>query len=450
MRYVYRKVFETGGAKFGGGGDASLIGVGAGAVKEGSTHIYLGTSGWVSTVVRKQTLDLENMIASIIGVHPEYFNYFAELETAGKCLEWGRDHLALDEINIYLQDKDAKTPETVKMILYDYMMQAIKQVPAGSNGVIFTPWLHGNRCPFEDPNARGMFFNISIETGKTELIHAVDQIFFTGSVRVGKIVMAAAAEHLTPVILELGGKSPCLVDQTADLEKTAQRIIWGKALNAGQTCVAPDYILVDRRVQQQLIVALKKAIAKFFGEQMLESGDYGKIINQKAYDRLRGLLEDERPRIISGGACDPEQLKIELTLLDNPALDSPVMTEEIFGPLLPIIAYADLSEAIAIIRSREKPLALYLFTKEKNIATWVVNNLHYGGGCINDTIMHVANYHLPFGGVGASGMGSYHGKKGFETFSHAKSILKQTFAFEVPLRYAPYKNKLKLIKRIMG
>jgi hypothetical protein len=179
------------------------------------------------------------MIASIIGVHPEYFNYFAELETAGKCLEWGRDHLALDEINIYLQDKDAKTPETVKMILYDYMMQAIKQVPAGSNGVIFTPWLHGNRCPFEDPNARGMFFNISIETGKTELIHAVDQIFFTGSVRVGKIVMAAAAEHLTPVILELGGKSPCLVDQTADLEKTAQRIIWGKALNAGQTCVAP-------------------------------------------------------------------------------------------------------------------------------------------------------------------------------------------------------------------
>lgn len=158
---------------FGGGGDASLIGVGAGAVKEGSTHIYLGTSGWVSTVVRKQTLDLENMIASIIGVHPEYFNYFAELETAGKCLEWVRDHLALDEINIYLQDKDAKTPETVKMNLYDYMMQVIKQVPAGSNGVIFTPWLHGNRCPFEDPNARGMFFNISIETGKTELIHAV-------------------------------------------------------------------------------------------------------------------------------------------------------------------------------------------------------------------------------------------------------------------------------------
>ena len=274
-----------------------------------------------------------------------------------------------------------------------------------------------------------------------------DQIFFTGSVQVGKIVMAAAAKHLTPVTLELGGKSPCLVDQTADLEKTAQRIIWGKALNAGQTCVAPDYILVHRTAHQQLIVALKKAMAKFFGEKMLESGDYGKIINQKAYDRLRALLEAEQTRIIAGGNCDPDQLKIELTLLDNPALDSPVMTEEIFGPLLPIIAYDDLSEAIAIIRSREKPLALYLFTKDKNLETWVVNNLLYGGGCINDTVMHVANCHLPFGGVGASGMGSYHGKKGFETFSHAKSILKQTFAFEVPVRYAPYKNKLKLLRR---
>lgn len=158
---------------FGGGGDAALIGVGAGAVGEGSTHIYLGTSGWVSTVVRRQRLDTKNMIAAIIGAHPGYFHYFAELETAGKCLEWVRDHLALDEINIYLRDKDGRSLETVNVNLYDYMMQAIKDVPPGSNGVIFTPWLHGNRCPFEDPNARGMFFNISLETGKTELIHAV-------------------------------------------------------------------------------------------------------------------------------------------------------------------------------------------------------------------------------------------------------------------------------------
>ncbi len=276
-----------------------------------------------------------------------------------------------------------------------------------------------------------------------------DHIFFTGSVRVGKIVMTAAAKHLTPVTLELGGKSPCLVEPTADLEKTAQRIIWGKALNAGQTCVAPDYVLVHRTVKEELIEAMQRAIKQFFGDNPLRSPDFGKIIRVEAFDRLHGLIEEEKERIITGGACDREQLKIELTLVDKPALDSPLMTEEIFGPILPIIAYDDFNQAVEIIRSREKPLALYLFTRDKKVENWVVNNLLYGGGCINDTIMHVANCHLPFGGVGASGIGSYHGKKGFETFSHTKSILKQTFAFEVPLRYAPYMNKLNLVKRIL-
>ncbi|NLW56637.1 MAG: aldehyde dehydrogenase [Firmicutes bacterium] len=276
-----------------------------------------------------------------------------------------------------------------------------------------------------------------------------DHIFFTGSVRVGKIVMAAAAKHLTPVTLELGGKSPCLVDQTADLEKTARRIIWGKALNAGQTCVAPDYVLVHSTVKQALIAALQRAISKFFGENPLHSPDFGKIIHVAAFDRLQGMLEAEKEKIITGGTCDRAQLKIELTLVDNPALDSPLMSEEIFGPILPIIPYEQLTEAVEIIRGREKPLALYLFTKDKNLETWVVNNLLYGGGCINDTIMHVANHYLPFGGVGASGLGSYHGEKGFATFSHTKSILKQTFAFDVPFRYAPYQNKLNLLKRII-
>lgn len=276
-----------------------------------------------------------------------------------------------------------------------------------------------------------------------------DHIFFTGSVRVGKIVMAAAARNLTPVTLELGGKSPCLVDATADLEKTAHRIIWGKALNAGQTCVAPDYVLVHRTVKQELVKAMQMAIRKFFGESPLRSPDFGKIVHAVAFDRLQGLIAGEKEKIITGGTCDRTQLKIELTLVDNPALDSQLMTEEIFGPILPIIDYDDLAEAVEIIRSREKPLALYLFTRDQNLETWVVNNLLYGGGCINDTIMHVANYHLPFGGVGASGLGSYHGKKGFETFSHAKSILKQTFAFEVPIRYAPYKNKLNLLKKVL-
>lgn len=284
----------------------------------------------------------------------------------------------------------------------------------------------------------------------TELLRIrFDHIFFTGSMRVGKIVMEAAAKHLTPVTLELGGKSPCLVDQTADLEKTAQRIIWGKALNAGQTCVAPDYVLVHSAVRQQLISAMEKAIKKFFGDSAIKSQDFGRIIREEAFDRLQTLIRQEQGKVICGGSCDQEQLKIDLTLLDNPDLDSEVMQEEIFGPILPIIPYDHLEEAVKIIRSREKPLALYLFTKDQDLENWVVDNLQYGGGCINDTVMHVANYHLPFGGVGASGMGAYHGKKGFETFSHAKSILKQTFAFDMPLRYAPYKNKLNLLRRIV-
>lgn len=283
----------------------------------------------------------------------------------------------------------------------------------------------------------------------TELLQIrFDHIFFTGSMRVGKIVMEAAAKHLTPVTLELGGKSPCLVDQTADLEKTAQRIIWGKALNAGQTCVAPDYVLVHA-VWQQLISAMETAIKKFFGDSAIKSRDFGRIIREEAFDRLQTLIQQEQGKVICGGSCDREQLKIDLTLLDNPDLNSEVMQEEIFGPILPIIPYHHLEEAVKIIRSRERPLALYLFTKDQDLENWVVNNLHYGGGCINDTVMHVANYHLPFGGVGASGMGAYHGRKGFETFSHAKSILKQTFAFDMPLRYAPYKNKLKLLRRIV-
>jgi aldehyde dehydrogenase (NAD+) len=284
----------------------------------------------------------------------------------------------------------------------------------------------------------------------TELLKIrFDHIFFTGSMRVGKIVMEAAAKHLTPVTLELGGKSPCLVDQTADLEKTALRIIWGKALNAGQTCVAPDYVLVHSAVRQQLISAMEKAIKKFFGDSAIKSQDFGRIIREEAFDRLQTLIRQEQGKVICGGFCDQEQLKIDLTLLDNPDLNSEVMQEEIFGPILPIIPYDHLEEAVKIIRSRERPLALYLFTKDQDLENWVADNLQYGGGCINDTIMHVANYHLPFGGVGASGMGAYHGRKGFETFSHAKSILKQTFAFDMPLRYAPYKNKLNLLKRIV-
>ncbi len=274
-----------------------------------------------------------------------------------------------------------------------------------------------------------------------------DHIFFTGSTHVGKIVAQAAASHLTPITLELGGKSPCIVDSTVDINKTAKRIIWGKALNAGQTCVAPDYVLVNNPVKQQLIEAMEAAIFQFFGSNMIQSPDYGKIINERAFKRLVSLLDGQR--ILLGGDYLKEQLKIGLTLIDSPSLDAKVMQEEIFGPILPIISYNNFSEALEIIQSKEKPLALYLFTKDKKLENWVIKNLAYGGGCINDSVMHVANHHLPFGGIGASGIGAYHGKKGFETFSHAKSILKQNFTLDLPLRYPPYRNKLSLLKRII-
>jgi len=390
---------------------------------------------------------------------------YAEITQALKRLKrWMRDEKTPTPImSVGAKSRIHRQPLGVNLIMspwnypFQLTMTPLVAAMAAGNCVVLKPSRYAKHTAkaLEEivTEAFGTEYIALFQGGKavnTELLAIrFDHIFFTGSVRVGKIVMEAAAKHLTPVTLELGGKSPCVVEQTADLEKTAQRIIWGKALNAGQTCVAPDYVLVQSSVKQELISALQRAVKKFFGENMLECGDYGKIIHEKAFDRLRAIIKTEQERIIFGGSCDREKLKIELTLLDEPALDSEVMREEIFGPLLPIIAFDNFVEAVKIIRNKEKPLALYLFTKDKKLEDWVVKNLHYGGGCINDTVMHVANYHLPFGGVGASGIGAYHGKKGFDTFSHAKSILRQTFAFEVPIRYTPYKNKLRLLRRIL-
>jgi aldehyde dehydrogenase (NAD+) len=272
-------------------------------------------------------------------------------------------------------------------------------------------------------------------------------IFFTGSVKVGKIVMETAAKNLTPVTLELGGKSPCIVNKDADIAKTAKRIIWGKSINSGQTCVAPDYVLVHKDIKDALISELIKAKEHCFGESTIESPDFGKIIRPQAFNNLVELLEGQE--IIHGGRYDEDKQKIELTLLNNPKLDSPVMSQEIFGPILPIISVENMDEAVSIIRKYEKPLALYLFTKDKSIERLFVDNIRFGGGCVNDVVMHLANGNMPFGGVGYSGMGSYHGRNGFETFSHKKSILKQNFIFDMPIRYAPYKGKLGLIKKLI-
>lgn len=286
------------------------------------------------------------------------------------------------------------------------------------------------------------------EENKNLLLSKFDYIFFTGSKNVGKEVMRRAAEHLTPVTLELGGKSPCVVLKDANIKAAARRIVFGKYLNCGQTCVAPDYVLVDESVKNELIDALKKEAKTQFGEKPFENQDYGKIINKKHFDRLSGLINKEK--VIYGGNTSESTLQIEPTIINNVTLDDAIMKEEIFGPLLPIISVKDEDEAIRIIKSLEHPLALYVFTSSKKDEKRFINTVGFGGGCVNDTIVHLATSNMGFGGFGESGMGSYHGKKGFDTFSHYKSILKKTTLFDLPIRYQPYSSKKeKLIKMFL-
>lgn len=283
----------------------------------------------------------------------------------------------------------------------------------------------------------------------TELLNQrFDYIFFTGGVSVGKVVMEKAAVHLTPVTLELGGKSPCVVEKSCDLKLTAKRIAFGKYLNCGQTCVAPDYILVDESIKDNLIKELKSQIIDMYGADPLENPDYGNMINEKHFQRVCGLIDQDK--IVHGGKWNQSVLKIQPTILDRVTAADKVMQEEIFGPVLPVISYRKIEEAEAFIQEREKPLALYLFTKDKKIQHRFMQYTSFGGGCINDTIMHLASTSMGFGGVGNSGMGSYHGKKSFDTFSHEKSILKKSNMIDMPMRYQPYKEGyLKLVKKIL-
>lgn len=274
-----------------------------------------------------------------------------------------------------------------------------------------------------------------------------DYIFFTGSVPVGKIVAKAAAENLTPVTLELGGKSPCIVDETANLELSARRIVWGKIINAGQTCVAPDYILVHHKMKDVFVKFLIQEIEKALGINPEESPDYARIINLKNWQRQLSLLENQK--IIYGGQSNKSSLYLAPTLLDEPKMDSQVMQEEIFGPLLPILSYESKSDIDKIISSFEKPLSLYLFSQNKSFIDTVLDKYSFGGGCVNDTVIHLVNNRLPFGGVGNSGMGAYHGKLSFDLFSHKKAIVKRGTWLDLPLRYAPYKDKLNTIRKIL-
>ncbi len=288
-----------------------------------------------------------------------------------------------------------------------------------------------------------------VEGGREEnqnlLEQRFDYIFFTGGVRVGRLVMEKASAHLTPVTLELGGKSPCIVEHTADLKLTARRLVFGKYLNCGQTCVAPDYVLVEQEAEEELLHHIKREIVRQFGKKPLLNPSYGKMINQKHFDRVIGLINQKK--VVHGGEWDAQTLQIAPTVLRGVTAEDALMQEEIFGPLLPIITVSSMKEAYTFVKHRPKPLALYLFTSDARIEERFLGQLSFGGGCVNDTIIHLATSEMGFGGVGSSGMGSYHGRKSFETFSHEKSIVKKFTWLDLPMRYQPYyKIKERLVR----
>ena len=267
-----------------------------------------------------------------------------------------------------------------------------------------------------------------------------DFVFFTGSQAVGKEVLRHTAERLTPAVLELGGKSPCIVDETAKLPLTARRIVFGKYLNCGQTCVAPDYVLCHSSVKDRLVEALRKEIRRQYGENPLENPDYGRIVNEKHFQRLLGLIEPDKAAI--GGQSSPDTLQIAPTVLDNAAWDDPAMQEEIFGPILPILTYDCFEDLYGVLADRPKPLALYLFSQNRARIRQAMSRFQFGGGCVNDVVIHLATSEMGFGGVGESGMGAYHGRIGFDTFSHTKSIVDKKTWMDLPMRYQPYQKEL--------
>ena len=379
--------------------------------------------------------------------------------------------LSLDEISYFQKNlkKFAKDKTVFTPITNFHARSYIKSVPWG-NVLIISPWNYpfllsieplidaiaaGNTVILK-PSAYSPYTSeivrkivkevfpeeyVAVVTGGREENKALlemkfDYIFFTGSSNVGKEVLRKAAENLTPVSLELGGKSPCIVDKTANLKLAAKRIVFGKFVNCGQTCVAPDYVYCDKVVKDELVGYIRQEISKQLGENPLENKNYGKIINEKHFNRLCGLINQDK--VVVGGKTLPEALKIEPTVMDNITWDDAVMKEEIFGPILPVLAYDNLDEIIDIIESKPHPLALYIFSSDKKNIKKVTELCRYGGGCVNDVVVHLATPEMPFGGCGESGMGSYHGKFGFDTFTHKKSILDKKTWFDLPIRYQPY------------
>lgn len=274
-----------------------------------------------------------------------------------------------------------------------------------------------------------------------------DYIFFTGSVPVGKIVAKAAAEYLTPVTLELGGKSPCIIDETVNLKLVARRVVWGKLMNAGQTCIAPDYIVLKPEIKEDFFKAYKSEVIKAYGENPKASEDYPRIINNRNFKRLEAMLQGVN--IAVGGDINEEDCYISPTIIDEPSLDSEVMKDEIFGPILPVLTYETEEDIDSILSKYDKPLSFYVFSNNKPFYKRMIQKYSFGGGAINDTIIHFSNHRLPFGGVGESGIGAYHGRAGFDTFTHKKGVVKKGNWLDIPLRYAPYKGKIKQLKTML-
>ena len=425
-------------------------------------------------LLQQAILDNEAAITKALNADlnkPELESYVTEI---GSCLE--EIKYALKHIRSWVKPKKVRTPlpylpasskvysEPLGVVLiigaWNYPLQLvisplIGAIAAGNCAIIKPSEIAVNTSTLLAeiiPKYFDSSFISVVEGGKevTEqlLEEKFDHIFFTGSTQVGKIIMSAAAKQLTPVTLELGGKSPCIVDGNTHLEYTARRIVWGKFLNAGQTCVAPDYLLVDRKIKKDLLEHLKQIIQEFYGATPETSPDYARIINQHHFQRLCELLKTGE--IVVGGDTNPSNYYIAPTVMDGVSPEEGVMQEEIFGPILPVIEYTNLSEAIAFVNAKPKPLALYFFSNNKQHQNQVLQETASGGACINDTIVQIAFPGLPFGGVGDSGIGRYHGKTSFETFSHQRSVLNKSFWVDVKLRYAPYKGKLKFLKWLIG
>ena len=420
--------------------------------------------------IRENEKKLEWALKEDLG-KSSFESYMCEISLALKEIKYMLSHM-----NRFAMPRLTATP-MVSQFGFSY----VKKVPKG-NVLIITPWNYPvllSLTPLIDAMAAGCtaviktsskspssslilskilgklfdteYVAVINSSGKesSDLIHQkFDHIFFTGSNTIAKEVLKAAAENLTPCTLELGGKSPCIVDKTANIPMTAQRIVWGKFLNAGQTCVAPDYILCQEEAKPFLLEELKKEITRQLGSKPIENPDFCKIINQHHFERIGRLITNEI--ICFGGKMDASLLKIEPTILDHCTWDDPIMGEEIFGPVLPILTFKSIEEIPKTVNSRNTPLAFYFFSRDRKAQKFLMNRCRFGGGCINDCILHIATSHLPFGGFGESGMGSYHGRAGFDTFSHSKSILDRNDRIEFDIRYQPFgQKKMKLMKKIM-